>query len=552
VVPHEAGIPSGRGTKEDVVQVLAAVLDDDVDTGISLDFSQVPTANLVIDTSVGPRGTNRQHVYPFDTPLPPEQAKPVLAALHAAAGGKSGGGTKVLNHPWRLIGCANWPGARKLRDGRSPAPQLVRLHKAPTAWNDVEAMQRVLAPHFHAAIAPPPHAPAGARNVDPAKARRFHERLRDAGYYDAGEDARTRYVHAAKALANDLGDEYGRPIFEEVICWQGVREDEGSPADADEIETRWRDCSNLRPGVRPITHGTLIDEARRLYGWSGADLHLEKDKSFAEMFEGVKVVASPPIAPSIAPDAEKPPGQQGESLLSGAARPPVITIEAGALHKLATGGEQALIAAGIPFYAHADEIQRPIVDEVEASKGRKTSIARLATVTPDMLRDYLSRSARWERYNMRAKGYVPADPPRDVAAIILSREGEWQFPRAVGVITTPTLRPDGTILVREGYDPATRLILMSPPAMPEIPETPTRAVAAAALQFLDDLLGEFPFVVLKEVLMSVALSTGGIDARKLGHWLARKRGRIVDGHKLTSRDDSHNKQRLWYLTPARQ
>jgi putative DNA primase/helicase len=57
---------------------------------------------------------------------------------------------------------------------------------------------------------------------------------------------------------------------------------------------------------------------------------------------------------------------------------------------------------------------------------------------------------------------------------------------------------------------------------------------------------------LKEALMSVALSTGGIDARKLGHWLARKRGRIVDGHKLTSRDDSHNKQRLWYLTPARQ
>ena len=65
-----------------------------------------------------------------------------------------------------------------------------------------------------------------------------------------------------------------------------------------------------------------------------------------------------------------------------------------------------------------------------------------------MLRDYLSRTARWERFNERKKAFIATDPPRDVAATILSRTGEWQFPRAVGVITTPTLRPDGTILVQ--------------------------------------------------------------------------------------------------------
>jgi putative DNA primase/helicase len=69
-------------------------------------------------------------------------------------------------------------------------------------------------------------------------------------------------------------------------------------------------------------------------------------------------------------------------------------------------------------------------------------------VTTDMLRDYLSRTARWERFNERKKAFIATDPPRDVAATILSRTGEWQFPRAVGVITTPTLRPDGTILVQ--------------------------------------------------------------------------------------------------------
>jgi putative DNA primase/helicase len=87
---------------------------------------------------------------------------------------------------------------------------------------------------------------------------------------------------------------------------------------------------------------------------------------------------------------------------------------------------------------------------------------------------------------------------------LLSRPGEWKFPPAVGVITTPTLRPDGSILTTLGYDPATRLILMHPPAMPEIPETPSKDQAREALDLLNSLLTEFPFV--DEASRSVALS----------------------------------------------
>src|SRR5262249_59701092 len=59
-------------------------------------------------------------------------------------------------------------------------------------------------------------------------------------------------------------------------------------------------------------------------------------------------------------------------------------------------------------------------------------------------------------------------------------------------LTTPTLRPDGSILSAAGYDPATRLILMVPPALPHM--APTRPNAEQALQMLDQLLNEFPFV----------------------------------------------------------
>jgi putative DNA primase/helicase len=183
---------------------------------------------------------------------------------------------------------------------------------------------------------------------------------------------------------------------------------------------------------------------------------------------------------------------------------PVIQIKAGILHKLATLAETALIDAGASLYVHGETIKRPVVDEVDASRGRKTKVARFTEATSATLRDHLSRVADLEKWNAREKKYVPTDLPRDVADTILSRDGEWRFPRAVGVITTPTLRPDGTILSEPGYDAATRLILTDPPELPAIPERPSRSEALAALSVLDGLLAEFPFA--DEASHSVALS----------------------------------------------
>ena len=47
-------------------------------------------------------------------------------------------------------------------------------------------------------------------------------------------------------------------------------------------------------------------------------------------------------------------------------------------------------------------------------------------------------------------------PPQDAAMVLLKRFGDWKFPAIAGIITTPTLRPDGTILSAPGYDPATQ------------------------------------------------------------------------------------------------
>jgi phage/plasmid primase-like uncharacterized protein len=183
---------------------------------------------------------------------------------------------------------------------------------------------------------------------------------------------------------------------------------------------------------------------------------------------------------------------------------PTIQIKPGFIHDTATEGESALIGAGAPLYVRGNIIMIPVVEDETASHGRTTKVARLKDGGSDTMVDYLSRSARFEKWDGRAKKFVATNPPHDVAQTILSRDGEWQFPRIHGVITTPTLRPNGTILDMPGYDRATRLLLLEPPEMPAIPENPTRADAEAALELLKGLIAEFPFI--DDASQSVALS----------------------------------------------
>ena len=95
------------------------------------------------------------------------------------------------------------------------------------------------------------------------------------------------------------------------------------------------------------------------------------------------------------------------------------------------------------------------------------------------------------------KVWIDIHPPQEVALIVLNRYGDWNFPSIAGIIGTPTLRPDGTILSEPGYDPETRLLLVDPPKMPAIQEKPTREDAEKALGLLKDLLVEFPFVATR-------------------------------------------------------
>jgi hypothetical protein len=131
---------------------------------------------------------------------------------------------------------------------------------------------------------------------------------------------------------------------------------------------------------------------------------------------------------------------------------------------------------------------------VSASNNRKTLATGIITITSVGLIDLLAQSATFVR--ARAQDFVLTDPPPQVAQIILERIGRWKFPTLAGIITTPAMRPDGSILPTAGYDPGTCLYY-EPDLhlrMPPISERPTRQDAEAALDLLSGLLQNFPFV----------------------------------------------------------
>jgi hypothetical protein len=195
--------------------------------------------------------------------------------------------------------------------------------------------------------------------------------------------------------------------------------------------------------------------------------------------------------------------RSGQSSTPPPAPQQVIRVAGGLRHEAADAGLDAMHAANVAFYQRDRTLVRVCLIKAKASDGTIISVPGIALVTLPVLTRALGQSARWEKIN--SKGIlIRIDPPKEVAEQIAGMVGEWPFVPLAGVIATPTLRPDGSLLTAEGYDPVTGLVLLGPPPMPAIPDAPSRREAEEALGLLDDLLQEFPFV--DRASRSVALS----------------------------------------------
>ena len=180
-----------------------------------------------------------------------------------------------------------------------------------------------------------------------------------------------------------------------------------------------------------------------------------------------------------------------------------ITVYAGLRHVAANAGLKAMVRAGVQFYQRDRTMVRASLSKAKAADGRIIEVPGIVQVTNPMLARALGSAAEWQKSNKDGE-LIRIDPPKEIVEQIAAMSGEWPFPPLAGVIGTPTLRPDGTVLAVPGYDAATGLVLMSPPVMPPIPEQPTWQDAERSLCLLNDLLSEFPFA--DDASRSVALS----------------------------------------------
>src|SRR5215831_2560757 len=190
---------------------------------------------------------------------------------------------------------------------------------------------------------------------------------------------------------------------------------------------------------------------------------------------------------------------------------PTIQLADGELLRILTETEDALLASGASVFSRAGRLVEPVSESMPASDGRKTTVARLRELCPESFLAPIAEAAAFQKWDHKRKKLVDTDPPLHYVRVLLATERRWRLPHVSGIITTPTLRPDGSLLADPGYDPETELYLLPGFQLPSIPEHPTKDQANAALKLLTDLLSEFSFKQIlgeheKRLNRSVSLS----------------------------------------------
>lgn len=160
------------------------------------------------------------------------------------------------------------------------------------------------------------------------------------------------------------------------------------------------------------------------------------------------------------------------------------------------------------------------------------------------------------------------NPPKDLAKQLLALKARRRLKPLHALITAPTLRPDGTVLQKPGYDGETRLYLaLDSISETPIVESPTDERVKDAVEQLFYPFNKFPFVdvdakgvflaALLTAVLRGTLGTApafGFDAPAQGSGktlLADCIGRLTSGHPpavyppVSGRDDEENRKRIF-------
>lgn len=181
---------------------------------------------------------------------------------------------------------------------------------------------------------------------------------------------------------------------------------------------------------------------------------------------------------------------------------PLVRLRGGGLAEHAAAAQKALAAeaARAPMtgvYVRGSLLVRPVrLQSVLESGGirRAAGALQLLAADGDYLRLELTRIMHLQKFNTRTEEWRDVDAPEALARSVLAAVPWPAMPPLTGIIEAPTLRLDGTLLDRPGYDQATGLLFDPGDTRFEpIAARPTRQEALAALATLHEVLEGFPF-----------------------------------------------------------
>lgn len=208
-----------------------------------------------------------------------------------------------------------------------------------------------------------------------------------------------------------------------------------------------------------------------------------------------------------------------------------IEVVVGEISRIVDQTQKAIVAAKRPVFVRGGTLVEPIHTEYPTIGDETTLVTVFRPIAIENLRYMTNKHGIvYLQWNDKKKRLVKIDPPDKVCATLV-KLGHWSFPRVAGIINSPTLRPDGSILSERGYDAKTQLWCAPDKhlKLPEMKSRPTKKEAAESLEMLKDLLTGFAFnsELDRSVALAAILTTvlrGGFDISPMVLVLAHMAG----------------------------
>lgn len=177
---------------------------------------------------------------------------------------------------------------------------------------------------------------------------------------------------------------------------------------------------------------------------------------------------------------------------------PEIFIQGGNLPEIIKQAEKALMKSGSSIYQYGTVLVRlvtpnePNRELSDSFVSRAKNSTLLMPVKKYWLIEQLAKSAKW--YKSSGENKTECDPDPKIAMHIIERSGDWSFFTLSGIVNSPTIMLDGTILNKEGYDEKTGLLLnFNGIHFSEVKVMPTRDDALESLKNLKKPFKDFPY-----------------------------------------------------------